>query len=122
MNIAEINHTKTVIMLSSGKRLPHLEKEIFSNTELTSLYLQNLWQPYDRYASARSNEYIILCYARDIIKDPWADAEFMIRHLPKYAIQYSIHVIKERWPEAEPFIKRSYFHKLHYCRHFNCFI
>ena len=44
------------------------------------------------------------CYARDIIKDRWPEAEPYIMKDPIHAYLYARDVIKGRWPEAEPYI------------------
>ena len=55
------------------------------------------------------------CYAEDIIKERWPEAESYIMKCPYCAYEYAKNVIKSRWPEAEEHIKKDKFYWSQYC-------
>jgi hypothetical protein len=90
-----VDELKFLITLT-GRRLPHLEEEIFSNEELMLFYLRIICTEVDA-----SPDYIVCYYARYVIKGRWLVAEpIILRNVPR-SYEYAREVIKDRWPEAE---------------------
>lgn len=76
------NPLHTLIMLSTGIRLPELEEEIFSDLSLAILYLDGLCA-----------KHFPDIYAVKTAPDP-----------EMYAYWYSFYILKDRWPVAEELI------------------
>lgn len=77
-----IEELKTLIILSGNKRLPDLEEEIFSNKELTNVYLRELFVVYpdkDFYIhNSHHIDTLVYTYAKHIIRGPWPEVEHII--------------------------------------------
>lgn len=91
------------LVLLSGKRIPHLEEEIFASKSLTECYLDLL----DKRRTLVPYSIVAYQYARNVIGGRWQAAETLIAQNEYSATWYAIHVMQRRWPEAEHIILTS---------------
>jgi hypothetical protein len=101
-----LDELKTILALNGNKRLPHLESEIFTSSELYTCYLESLCSKYWWFESyipdaAGQLPWLAVRYAREVIHSRWPEAEKVIATDPEWAYRYATGVIKGRWPEAE---------------------
>ena len=86
--MCDLNELRVVMALAGAKRLPHLEEEIFANTELTTIYLNNLCKDTVLYSRSGSNTLLAVCYALCIMCERWPAAEALIYTNPGYWRDY----------------------------------
>lgn len=68
-----------IITLNSGKRVPHLEKEIFADDKLTQLYLCGLYDVHFFDNKGFNDQYMAYRYAVEIMQTQWTEAEKLIQ-------------------------------------------
>jgi hypothetical protein len=113
----KITELKTVIKLRGPIRSPELEKEIFSNEILYTLYLDELCKEQCWYCEGVDAAGLAYLYAVDIIQGRFIEAESIIATDPKTAFDYAVYVIKGRQPAAEPVIANDPRHAYYYANH-----
>jgi hypothetical protein len=116
----KIDELKVLLALHDNVHIPHLESEIFADSVLIMVYLDSigLKTDYCRSCILRHRQsiaiamdddypYIAYCYARDVIKGRWPEAEGFIASDPGNAYRYARFVMKCRWVEAEAVIANT---------------
>jgi hypothetical protein len=63
---------------------------------------------WDEFLAHENANYWLYCYAKDVIKTRWPEAEKFIMEDPRQACFYAEQVIKGRWPEAEEYIIKNF--------------
>lgn len=104
MTKCERNKLKALITLSGNKRLPHLEEEIFADTELTLLYLTAIDPDGMACVCADAIPLFLVLYVSDVIKGPWPAAEHLIKPQQTNWIYYIRTIIAGPW--QQPFIHK----------------
>lgn len=101
------NELQTLLILNGGKRIEHLEEEIFSSDELAKCYISFIVEKEIPILRTRLSTEKAAFYACYVLQKRWLEAEPFIVKCPAAAYWYSIRVIKSRWPEAESCIKEN---------------
>jgi len=55
----------------------------------------------------QEDPFLLFCYARDVIKGRWIEAESIIAERPELLLPYTENFVKTRWPEMEPQLKKD---------------
>lgn len=108
----DADELRFLIILNSKQRLPHYEKEIFTNESLTATYVKQLLGLKKLRFSLPTALHM---YARDIMKSRWIEAETIILKSPETTFYYVTDVYnyglpvyqRQRWIECEPTILRN---------------
>lgn len=77
-----------LLSLNGNKRIPHLEKEIFANRQLTTLYLSHICCVMEWLETDSSNACLAYFYATEVIKGRWPEAEDTIKSSYSFWWQY----------------------------------
>lgn len=96
------------LVILSGKRLIHLENEIFSDERCTITYIHALTRSTISLPTVAENikyQFSAYRYAKDVIKGRWLEAEpYIMTGRISVCLFYAQNVIRGRWPEAEHLI------------------
>ena len=99
---------KLMITLAGKQRLPHLEADIFADSEVACFYLRTLCKDEEWHFSTRETPYELarntyFC-AKHIINGRWLEAERIIASHGRWACLYANNIVNGRFYLAEQLI------------------